>query len=90
MAYGFVCASGSLDPNNLPFFGVPYQMVVDQLVIVKEIDEYSVIVYKAAVNEWIWKILVSHRIIIDPEQFVKVNLISIYLFLCPCCLPKSP
>jgi hypothetical protein len=65
-------------------------MVVGQRGIMKQIHEQAVIIDEHTRNEWVWKLINGHRMIIEVQHLIYVKLIFNNLLSCPIFSSKSP
>ena len=64
-------------------------MMVHHFLVVEEAHEYHVVCDEGQVHKWLWERLVTHCVVVDPNQFIHVNLGFLDLFLCPGLSPKG-
>ena len=58
-------------------------MVMHKLMRMEEIHENLFIIHKAARDKRVWKIIISHSIIVDSKHLVDLNLIILDILLDP-------
>jgi hypothetical protein len=53
--------------HNSSASNVPNEMIMGQLIIVKDINKNLIVSNKATSNIWFWKAFIYHRIVIDSK-----------------------
>lgn len=76
--------------NNSSFFIIPDKVKMISGVIVKQIDIYCRILYKATGNIRIWEHFITYGIVINAQKLIHFDLLVLDLHLISTHFPKGP
>ena len=76
--------------NCLFFCQVVKKVVMSQGGRVEQIDKDQVVPDESACDEGIWEVVNRHCVVIDAQHCIDVELILLYLLLCPCFRAEGP
>ena len=75
--------------NNSLICYIPDEMVMGVWIRVKEVDKNLILPDPAAGDEWVWKVIVQHGVIIKTNQLVNLDLSLFDLLLIPLLFAKD-
>jgi hypothetical protein len=75
--------------NNTSVLDIPQKVVMGHRMVVVKVYEQKILRDEAASHEWVRKLLVRHREIIDAKHFIDLDLGQLYLLLVSLFLAKD-